>query len=87
MIKPGKLILIRHAPVEKKEGFLPEHNPEAIINENEFKKLSKNIPENSVWHVSPLRRTMQTADCLSKYVGSRRTIIDNNLVEQNFGKW
>ena len=30
MIKPGKLILIRHAPVEKKEGFLPEHNPEAI---------------------------------------------------------
>ena len=87
MIKPGKLILIRHASVKKKEGFLPEHNPEAIINDNEFKKLSRNIPEDSVWHVSPLRRTMQTADCLSKYVGSRRTIIDNDLVEQNFGKW
>ena len=49
MIKPGKLILIRHASVKKKEGFLPEHNPEAIINDNEFKKLSRNIPEDSVW--------------------------------------
>ena len=87
MIKPGKLILIRHAPVKRKEGFLPEHNPDAIINKDEFKNLSRNIPEDSVWHVSPLRRTMQTADGLSKYVRNRKTIIDSNLVEQNFGSW
>ena len=87
MIKPGKLILIRHAPVKKKEGFLPEHNPGAIINDDEFKNLAKNIPQDSVWYVSPLRRTMQTADSLSKYVRNRKTIIDSNLIEQNFGNW
>ncbi len=87
MIYPQKLVLIRHAPVKKKEGFLPENDADAVINEFKIQKLAVNLPADSIWYVSPLKRTVQTAKALSKYVMVRKLIADANLVEQNFGDW
>ncbi|MFL2801229.1 MAG: histidine phosphatase family protein [Paracoccaceae bacterium] len=87
MINTSKLILIRHAPVEKSKGFIPKKNPNAVLNKRNIKSLASYIPNNCNWYVSPLKRTVQTAEELSKFVNVKSMIIDNNLVEQNFGDW
>ena len=38
-----RLYLIRHAPVKKKDGYVPENNPKAIINSDHLKKLAAHI--------------------------------------------
>ena len=87
MIKPTKLYLIRHAPVKQIKGFFPKHNPDAIIKKNQLKMLATLIPNNCVWYVSPLKRAIQTAEALSKYVTYSKMVRENKLVEQNFGDW
>jgi len=87
LIKPAKLYLIRHAPVKLVKGFIPEHNPDAIIKKNQLKKLAYLIPSNCVWYVSPLKRAVQTAEALSKYVSYSEMILEKKLSEQNFGTW
>ncbi len=87
MIKPSKLIFIRHAPIAKVQGFIPENDPSAIIDDKSFKHLSKFVPKDSLWYISPLRRTFETAQALSRYVKPGKMIIDNELIEQNFGDW
>ena len=87
MIKPSKLFLIRHAPVKQITGFFSQHNPDAIIKNNKIKKLATCLPDNCDWYVSPLKRTIQTAEALSRYKQYSKIIIENNLVEQSFGDW
>ena len=87
MIKPAKLYLIRHAPVKQTKGFFPKHNPDAIIKSNQLKKLATLIPKNCIWYVSPLKRAIQTAKALSKYVTFSKMVRENKLIEQNFGDW
>ena len=87
MIKPSKLFLIRHAPVKKITGFFSQHNPDAIIKNNKIKKLATCLPNNCDWYVSPLKRAIQTAEALSRYKQYSKIIIENSLVEQNFGDW
>ena len=87
MIKPAKLFLIRHAPVKQISGFFPKHNPSAIINDVQLKKLATSIPNNCTWYVSPLKRAVQTAKALSKYVSYSILILEKKLIEQNFGDW
>ena len=87
MIKPVKLYLIRHAPVKQVKGYFPEHNPDAIIKNNQLKMLATLIPNNCVWYVSPLKRAIQTAEALSKYVNYSKMVCENKLIEQNFGDW
>ena len=87
MIKSSKLFLIRHSPVKQVKGYFPRHDPNAIVRDSQIKKLAKIIPGNSVWYVSPLRRAIQTAKALSKYTKYSKMIIENQLVEQNFGDW
>ena len=87
MIKPTKLYLIRHAPVKQIKGFFPKHNPNAIIKNNQLKILATLIPNNCVWYVSPLKRAIQTAKALSKYVNYSKMVYENKLIEQNFGDW
>ena len=86
-MKTCRLYLIRHSPVKKKEGYVPESNPKAIINSDHLKKLASYIPDNSICYVSPLKRAIQTANELSKYKNFREIIIEKNLREQNFGEW
>ena len=87
MIKPVKLYLIRHAPVKQVKGYFPEHNPVAIIKNNKIKMLATLIPNNCVWYVSPLKRAIQTAEALSKFVNYSKMVRENKLIEQNFGDW
>lgn len=87
MIKPVKLYLIRHAPVKQVKGCFPEHNPVAIIKNNKIKMLATLIPNNCVWYVSPLKRAIQTAEALSKFVNYSKMVRENKLIEQNFGDW
>ena len=87
MIKPAKLYLIRHAPVKQIKGFFPKNNPDAIIKNNQLKMLATLIPNNCVWYVSPLKRAVQTAEALSKYVNYSKMVCENKLIEQNFGDW
>ena len=87
MIKPAKLYLIRHAPVKQIEGYFPQHNPDAIIKNNQLKSLATLIPNNCVWYVSPLKRAVQTAEALSKFVTNSKIVIEDKLIEQNFGDW
>ena len=87
MIKPSKLFLIRHAPVKQITGFFSQHNPDAIIKNNKIKKLATCLPDNCDWYVSPLKRTIQTAEALSKFVTYSKVVIENKLIEQNFGDW
>ena len=49
--------------------------------------LATLIPNNCVWYVSPLKRAIQTAEALSKYVKYSKMVRENKLVEQNFGDW
>ena len=47
-----RLYLIRHAPVKKKDGYVPKNNPKAIINSDHLKKLAAYIPDNlSLIHI------------------------------------
>ena len=87
MVKPSKLILIRHAPVDTEIGCLPDNDPNAIINEFKIKKLAGHIPPDCIWYVSPLKRTIQTANALSKYVAFKDMIFEKKIKEQNFGDW
>lgn len=87
MNKNKKLILVRHAPVEKVNGYIPKNNPNAVINLDHIKKLAYYIPKASYCYVSPLKRTIQTAKALSKFVYFEDIIKERDLVEQNFGDW
>ena len=87
MIETLKIFLIRHAPIKKLDGYIPESNPNAIINLDHLKILSLHIPHNSTCYVSPLKRATQTAEALSKFVKFKELIIENLLEEQNYGEW
>ena len=87
MIETNKIHLIRHAPVKKIEGYVPKKDPSAIINLDHFKSLASHIPDNSICYVSPLKRAIQTAHQLSKFINLREIIIEKDLREQNFGDW
>ncbi len=87
MTKISKLFLIRHAPVKKFKGYAPKSNPNAIINKKHIKSLASFIPEKCTWYVSPLKRAIQTAEALSKFINFGEIKFEEKLVEQNFGDW
>jgi alpha-ribazole phosphatase len=87
LIKPIKLYLIRHAPVKQVKDCFPKHNPNAIIKNNQLRVLAALIPNNCIWYVSPLKRAIQTAEALSKFVNYSKMIYETKLIEQNFGDW
>ena len=74
MIETLKLFLIRHAPVKKFDGYIPKNNPNAIINLDHFKSLASRLPFDSTCYVSHLKRAVQTAKALSKYVNFRNDL-------------
>ena len=87
MIQPSSLIFIRHAPVKKVKDHLPDLDPDAAINHEDIKNVACNIPSGAEWYVSPLMRTIQTAEALAKFVTYQNILTDKYLIEQNFGDW
>ena len=45
-----RLYLIRHAPVKKKDGYVPEKNPKAIINSDHLNRYESNVTLNLAKH-------------------------------------
>ncbi len=78
---------IRHAPVIKREGHLPPHDPPIQKGPFDLALLRARLPKNADWHISPLLRTRQTADLLMAELVPRSVIFDNRLIEMNFGEW
>ena len=78
---------IRHAPVVKREGHLPPHDPPIREGPFDLAPLKNRLPQNADWHVSPLLRTRQTADLLMPDLAPRSVNFDDRLVEMDFGDW
>ena len=87
MTKLFKLILIRHAPVKTKINCFPDHDPNALISKTKIKNLANHLPQDCIWYVSPLKRTLQTAKALSKFVSMKEMVLEKKLLEQNYGDW
>ena len=78
---------IRHAPVVKREGHLPPHDPPIKEGPFDLAPLKNRLPQNADWHVSPLLRTRQTADLLMPDLVPGSVTFDDRLVEMDFGDW
>ncbi len=78
---------IRHAPVVKREGYLPPHDPPIKEGPFDLAPLKNRLPKNADWYISPLLRARQTADLLMADLVPRSVIFDERLVEMNFGDW
>ena len=65
-------------------GCFPDNDPDAIIDELKIKKLAGHIPEDCLWYVSPLKRTIQTAKALSKYVAVKDMILEKKTKGTKF---
>ena len=62
----SSLHFIRHAPVVKRSGHVPPADPPIVDGAFNLSPLTDQLPEQAIWHVSPLQRTMQTAELLMK---------------------
>lgn len=78
---------IRHAPVVKRSGHLPPHDPDIADRPYDLESLISMLPKNADWHISPLRRTQQTATLLTADLAPRSQHLDDRLVEMAFGEW
>lgn len=86
-----KIILVRHAECEgnvqnRLSGIT---NFELTYNgKKQTKIVAERLKEQKIDKVysSPLNRALQTAQEISKYAHEKRVIVENNLIEINYGK-
>ena len=83
----ASLYFIRHAPVVKRSGHVPPADPPIIDGPFNLMPLTTQLPEAASWHVSPLRRAVQTADLLMKGLKPARLSSAPELVEMDHGAW
>lgn len=81
---------IRHAPVTQLEGIIyGDSDPEADVTELAvFQSVARRLPDDAVWIITNLRRTLQTAQAIG-HAGYElpELIIEPDLREQGFGEW
>jgi len=78
---------LRHAPVVKRQGYLPPHDPIITNGPFDLSALEAALPRQADWYISPLQRTRQTADLLTPSLAPKSTTLDERLVEMNYGEW
>ncbi|MBI1774895.1 MAG: histidine phosphatase family protein [Proteobacteria bacterium] len=81
---------IRHAPVTANEGrcYGQTDFPADCGKREHFESLAKLLPRKSVWIVSPLRRTHDTARAIAEAgFPVPEPIVEKDLIEQHFGNW
>lgn len=78
---------IRHAPVlNAKQGLYNSHDEGAILPDVKvIEKMSRQLPNDALWYVSPFKRATQTALALTAEPDNIKYA--NALKEQNFGDW
>lgn len=79
--------LVRHAPTEKPAGVVPPADPSIKNQPYALDRLTRILPVNADWYVSPLLRTRQTADLLSPTLSPNGMAFVPDLVETDFGEW
>lgn len=83
----SSLHFIRHAPVVKRSGHVPPADPPIVDRAFNLSSLTGQLPEQAIWHVSPLQRTMQTAELLMESCHPLRMSSAPELVEMDHGAW
>ena len=83
----SSLHFIRHAPVVKRSGHVPPADPPITDGAFNLAPLTEQLPEQAIWHVSPLQRTMQTAELLMESPHPLRMSLAAELVEMDHGDW
>ena len=87
-----RFIWIRHAPVEKETGYVPDHDPNARYDAGAAERLGRAMPENARWIMSPLKRTRQTAEQVRQHLNHQAQHpedehIEPDIIEQDLGRW
>ena len=87
-----RFIWIRHAPVEKKHGFVPDHDPNARYQVEAARRLGASMPEKARWVISPLKRTRQTAEQVKQHLLTSEQLpeveqVEPRIIEQDLGTW
>ena len=87
-----RFIWIRHAPVEKEHGFVPDYDPNAYYQAEAARRLGALMPENARWVISPLKRTRQTAEQVKQHLLTSQQHpeveqLEPRIIEQDLGTW
>ena len=87
-----RFIWIRHAPVEKETGYVPDYDPNARYDAGAAERLGRAMPENARWIMSPLKRTRQTAEQVRQHLNHQAQHpedehIEPDIIEQDLGRW
>ena len=82
-----RLHFIRHAPVVKRSGHVPPADPPILDRTFDVAPLCEKLPDDAIWHVSPLQRAIQTAELLTAGLKPRRVESAPELVEMDHGSW
>lgn len=85
--KITEFYFIRHAPVVKREGHVPPHDPDIDPGPHGVDALRAFLPKQANWHVTPLKRTSQTATLLNKNLAPLSVTPAVDLAEQFLGDW
>ena len=81
---------VRHAPVVGNGGRIHGQDdvPCDTSDTRAFQALAAALPADAVWVTSPLARAVDTAKAITAAgVPARLSIVERDLVEQNFGQW
>ena len=81
---------VRHAPVTQLEGVIyGDSDPEADVTEHAvFQSVAHRLPEDAVWIITNLRRTLQTAEAIGHAGYELPDLqVEPDLREQGFGQW
>jgi len=82
-----EIFLVRHAPVVKQRNHVPPADPPIEPHHYDVTPLVSQLPTGARWHVSPLRRTQQTAQLLAPALAPEAMSDAPRLVEMDFGVW
>jgi len=82
---------VRHAPVVDAhlKHITGQNDVDADVTDGKaFQALAQHLPANAVWFTSPLKRTAQTAQALTR-AGAEAVepLVEPAWAEQNFGDW
>ncbi len=90
MSRPTRWWWVRHAPVAGNGGRINGQNdvPCDTSDTRAFQALAAALPGDAVWVTSHLARAVDTARAITAAgVRARRSIVERDLAEQNFGRW
>ncbi len=90
MSRPTRWWWVRHAPVAGNGGRINGQNdvPCDTSDTRALQALAAALPADAVWVTSHLARAVDTARAITAAgVRARRSIVERDLAEQNFGRW